>query len=116
MAFAELPAVEPLAVRAEVSHAYHLYMVQLVLKQLRGTRAEIFSALVAEGIGVNVHYIPVHLHPFYRERFGTRPGLCPVAEAAYECMITLPVFPQMSDRDVEDVIDAVYKVVEGYHR
>ena len=80
------------------------------------TRAKVFSALRAEGIGINVHYIPVHLHPFYRERFGTKPGLCPVAEAAYERLITLPIFPRMTDDDVEDVIAAVYKVLRRYQR
>lgn len=113
-AFAEIPAVEPLGVREEVSHAYHLYMVRLNLEQLQVTRGEVFAALVAEGIGVNVHYIPVHLHPFYRERFGTGPGLCPVAEAAYERLITLPMFPRMSDGDVGDVIAAVRKVTGAY--
>lgn len=115
-AFAEIPAVEPLGVRNDVSHAYHVYMIRLDLSQLRVTRAKVFSALRAEGIGVNVHYIPAHLHPFYRERFGTGPGLCPVAEAAYERLITLPIFPRMNDDDVDDVIAAVRKVTEGYKR
>lgn len=115
-AFAEMPAVEPLEVRKDVSHAYHVYMIRLNLAQLRVTRAKVFSALRAERIGVNVHYIPVHLHPFYRKRFGTEPGLCPVAEAAYERLITLPIFPQMGDKDVDDVISAVHKVTEAYKR
>lgn len=115
-AFAEIPAVKPLGVRPKVSHAYHLYVVRLELERLQVTRAGVFAALRAEGIGVNVHYIPVHLHPFYRKRFGTGPGLCPVAEAAYEQIITLPLFPRMSDKDVEDVITAVHKVIEVYRR
>jgi len=115
-AFTDIPAVEPLGVREDVSHAYHLYMIRLDLKRLRATRAEVFAALRAEGIGVNVHYIPVHLHPFYRERFATGPGSCPVAEAAYERLITLPIFPRMSDDDVDDVIAAVHKIVEAYRR
>jgi perosamine synthetase len=113
-AFAETPAVEPLGVREDVSHAYHLYVIQLALTQLQVTRAEVFKALRAEGIGVNVHYIPVHLHPFYRERFGTGPGLCPVAEGAYEQLISLPIFPAMTDDDVGDVIMAVHKVISAY--
>ena len=115
-AFADLPAVQPLGVRDEVSHAYHLYMIQLDLERLNVDRAQVFPALVAEGIGVNVHYIPVHFHPFYRKNFGTRPRLCPIAEAAYERLITLPLFPRMSDEDVEDVIMAVRKVTEAYIR
>ena len=115
-AFAELSTVEPLAVREEVSHAYHLYMIRLDVRRLRVTRAEVFAALVAEGIGVNVHYVPVHLHPFYREHFGTGLGSCPVAEAAYERLITLPMFPRMGDEDVDDVIAAVRKVMKAYCR
>jgi len=113
-AFAEVSAVEPLAVRADVSHAYHLYVIRLDLTQLRATRAEIFSALRAEGIGVNVHYIPVHLHPYYRERFRHRAGECPVAEDAYGRLISLPMFHGMTDADVADVIRAVRKVVKSY--
>jgi perosamine synthetase len=115
-AFAEVPAVRPLDVRAEVSHAYHLYVVRLDLTRLQVTRGQVFAALRAEGIGVNVHYIPVHLHPFYRKRFGTCPGLCPVAEAAYQEIITLPIFPRMGEKDIEDVMYAVKKVVGAYLR
>jgi perosamine synthetase len=115
-AFGPISEVEPLHVRAYATHAYHLYIVRLDLAQLQATRAEVYSALRAEGIGVNVHYVPVHLHPFYRKTFGTRPGLCPVAEAAHEDLITLPIFPGMSDTDVLDVTAAVTKVVEAYAR
>jgi len=113
-AFSEMSAVEPLGVRTDVAHAYHLYMIRLKLDQLQADRATIFKALRAERIGVNVHYIPVHLHPFYRQQLGTGPGLCPVAEAAYEQILSLPIFPRMSDADVEDVIPALQKVVEAY--
>jgi perosamine synthetase len=113
-AFTEISAVRPLAVRAGAEHAYHLYPILLELERLSADRNTVFSALRAEGIGVNMHYIPVHLHPFYRERFGTGPGLCPVAEDAYECLITLPVFPQMSDEDADDVVAAVHKVVSRF--
>ena len=113
-AFAGLPAVKPLSVRGDVSHAYHLYVVLLGLGALRSGRAEIFTALRLAGIGVNVHYIPVHLHPYYLRRFGTRPGMCPAAEAAYERILTLPLFPGMSDADAEQVIGAVRKVL-GEH-
>ena len=76
----------------------------------------IFRALRAENIGVNVHYIPVHLHPYYRERFAYRGGEFPVAEAAYESLISLPMFHGMSDEDVEDVVKAVDKVSGNYSR
>jgi perosamine synthetase len=111
-AFAEVEGVTPLTVRPDVGHAYHLYVVQLELAHLRGGRAEVYRALRDEGIGVNVHYIPVHLHPYYRERFGTEPGLCPNAEQAYERILTLPLFPRMSDSDVDDVVRAVTGVLK----
>jgi perosamine synthetase len=60
-----------------------------------------------EGIGVNVHYLPVHLHAYYRERFGTGRGLCPAAEAAYDERLTLPLFPAMTDADVDRVVAAL---------
>jgi len=113
-AFAKTPAVRPLGLRPDVSHAYHLYVIQLALERLKVNRADVFAALHAEGIGVNVHYIPVHLHPFYRERFGSGPGLCPVAESAYERLLTIPLFPEMSNGDVNDVVAAVRKVVVSY--
>lgn len=113
-AFAGLTAVAPLTTRPEVSHAYHLYVVRFDLSQLTVDRNTLFQALRTEGMGVNLHYIPVHLHPFYRQRLGTRPGLCPAAEAAYAEIMSLPIFPQMSDEDVQDVITAVSKIVTAY--
>jgi len=113
-AFTEVAGIQLVAVRPEVRHSYHLYVIKLDLDQLRVDREQVFAALRAEGIGVNVHYIPVHLHPFYRRRFATGPGLCPVSEAAYERLITLPIFPGMSDADIDDVIDAVKKVIGHY--
>ena len=74
----------------------------------------IFRALRAENIGVNVHYIPVHLHPYYRDQFGHAEGHCHVAEAAYERLISLPMFHGMTDADVMDVIQAVSKVISHY--
>jgi perosamine synthetase len=107
-AFANVRDLGRLAVRPEVSHAYHLYVVQVA-----AGRARVFVALRAAGLGVNVHYIPVHLHPYYRRHYGTGPGLCPVAEGAYERIISLPIFPRMSDRDVARVVEAVAQVCRG---
>jgi UDP-4-amino-4,6-dideoxy-N-acetyl-beta-L-altrosamine transaminase len=104
------------AARSEVSPAWHLYPIRLDLAKLSVGRGEIFRALRAENIGVNVHYIPVHLHPYYRERFGYRGREFPVAEAAYESLISLPMFHGMSHGDVEDVVRAVEKVMLHYTR
>jgi len=113
-AFADILGLKPLGLRADISHAYHLYVIRLDTERLSTDRAGLFRSLRAEGIGVNVHYIPVHLHPFYRNRFGTGAGMCPVAEDAYEKILSLPIFPRMSDQEVDDVIDAVTKVVDSY--
>jgi perosamine synthetase len=115
-AFADLPEVELLACRADSSHAYHLYVIMLNLEQLTVDRSTVFAALRAEGIGANVHYIPVHLQPYYQQHFGTGPGLCPVAESAYARILSLPIFPAMADEDIADTIAAVRKVVEAYQK
>jgi perosamine synthetase len=112
--FREIPGIKPPATRPDVESAWHLYPIRLELKKLRADRTEIFRALRAEGIGVNVHYIPVHLHPYYRRRFGYSGGEYPIAEEAYERLISLPIFHGMSNQDVEDVIEAVTKVVRYY--
>lgn len=113
-AFRQLPGLIPPVARPEAKPAWHLYPVRLDLKKLTSNRGQIFRALRAENIGVNVHYIPVHYHPYYRERFGLQPGSFPVAEDAYERLISLPMFHAMTDQDAEDVIAAVQKVVGHY--
>jgi perosamine synthetase len=108
-----LPA-QPLTVRPGVGHAYHLYVLRLDTERLSVGRDRVFDALRAEGVGANVHWAPVHLHPLYRERLGTTPGMCPVAEEAASRILSLPMFPAMSDDDVDDVIDACTKVLGAY--
>jgi perosamine synthetase len=100
--------------RIDVLPAWHLYPIRFDQSHFRVGRSEIFAALRAENIGVNVHYIPVHTHPFYRKRFGYHGGEYPVAEAAYETLISLPMFHGMTDRDAENVIDATEKVFGHY--
>lgn len=109
-AFADLGALAPLVRRPEADHAYHLYVVRLRTERPEEDRETLLQGLRARGIAGNVHYIPVHLHPFYRRRFGTGPGLCPVAEDAYRRIVSLPLFPAMSDGDVERVVAAVREV------
>jgi dTDP-4-amino-4,6-dideoxygalactose transaminase len=115
-AFSDLDGVMMPVVRAEVNPAWHLYPIRLVLEKLTANRAEIFRALRAENIGVNVHYIPVHMHPYYRDRFGYKGGEFPIAEDAYERLISLPMFHGMSDQDVDDVIQAVGKVINHFQK
>jgi len=114
--FREQAAIMQPVVRTDVNPAWHLYPIRLNLEKLSADRAQIFRALRAENIGVNVHYIPVHRHPYYRDRFGYRGGEYPVAEDAYERLISLPMFHGMSDQDVEDVVSAVNKIAGYYAR
>lgn len=101
---------------AEYSNSgWHIYVIQVKPDLMSVTRKEIFEAIQAENIGVNVHYLPVYLHPYYRD-LGYQKGICPNAEELYENMITLPLFPGMSNEDVNDVIRAVNKVVNYYRK
>jgi len=93
----------------------HLYVIKLDLNKLKADRKEIYNALLAENIGVNVHYIPVYWHPYY-QKLGYKKGLCPKAEELYNSILTLPLFPAMTDNDVEDVIGGVYKIINYYRK
>ncbi|MFC1917385.1 UDP-4-amino-4,6-dideoxy-N-acetyl-beta-L-altrosamine transaminase [Chloroflexota bacterium] len=115
-AFADLAEIILPVERDYVRAVYHIYVIQLLLEKLTVGRKEIFQALRAENIGVNVHYVPVHLHPFYQRKFGYKWGDFPKAERYYDRAITLPIFPRMSDKDVADVIEAVRKVISHFRR
>ncbi len=114
--FRNMPGVLPPRVRRDVNPAWHLYPIRLDSTMLAADRGEVFRALRAENIGVNVHYIPVHRHPYYRDRFGYKGGEYPVAEGAYECLISLPMFHGMSDIDVEDVMRALGKILAHFEK
>ena len=119
-AIASIPGIQPLDLRPDVipakhqtpcnsrsSHAYHLYVVRVDPSR----RDMIFSALRKAGFGVNVHYIPVHLHPYYRRKFKIKPGLCPKAEEAYKGVLSLPIFQGLSDQQVQEVVAAVIRAL-----
>lgn len=95
----------------DIEHAWHLYPIRVSASIDRG---DVFRALRAEGLGVNVHYVPVHLHPYYRTRFGFTGGEFPRAESAYAQLISLPMFHGMTDADADDVMTAVQKVMAYY--
>jgi perosamine synthetase len=114
-AFSALPEIEPLTILSDRESSWHLYVIRLNLERLSVGRAEVFRALRAENIGVNVHYIPVPWHPYY-QKLGYTKGQWPVAEAAYERLISLPIFPAISEKDVEDVVAACFKVVVAYRK
>ncbi|RJP85534.1 MAG: UDP-4-amino-4,6-dideoxy-N-acetyl-beta-L-altrosamine transaminase [Desulfobacteraceae bacterium] len=109
-AFKDRPGIVPLTVNPDAKHAYHLYVVKVTAQP---GRDELFRRMRDAGIGVNVHYVPVHFHPFYRERFGHEKGLCPVAEAAYGQILSLPVWPGMADDQAEHVLNTIQSVFVG---
>lgn len=102
--------------KPDVKSSYHLYMIQLDFEMLKVNRRKIFDALRAENIGVHVHYIPVHLQPYYKQMFGYKKGDYPNAEEYYSNALTLPLFPKMKDSDVDDVINALDKVINFYRK
>lgn len=115
-AFARWPELETPPDPPHVEHAWHLYMLRLRLERLTITRDEFIRELTRANIGTSVHFIPLHLHPFYRETYGFKPGDFPRALDAYQRMISLPIYPGMSDGDVEDVIAAVGSTVEAHRK
>lgn len=91
--------------------SWHLYIIRLNLAKINATRKDIFEALIAQNIGVNVHYIPVHTLSYYQQ-LGYKKGSMPIAEELYEAIITLPLFPKMKNNDVEYVINILINVLE----
>ena len=104
------------AVREGAVHAWHLYPIALELERLSCDRARIIEELRAENIGTTVNFIPVHFHPYYRDALGLPPGSYPVAEDAFRRAITLPLYPRMTDGDLDDVCTALRKVIGHYRR
>jgi dTDP-4-amino-4,6-dideoxygalactose transaminase len=115
-AFAAYPELEPPPVPAHVGHAWHLYMLRLRPERLASTRDELIRELADVNIGTSVHFIPLHLQPFYRDTYGLAPDAYPHALDAYQREISLPIYPGMSDDDVEDVIAAVTALVVRHRR
>lgn len=111
-AFAGLSGVNPLKRAEECTHAYHLYVVRIDPTVPGIDRATAYEALRAEGIGVNVHYRPVHQLSLYANDASGQAANCPRAELAYAQILSLPIFPKMADEDVADVINACRKVFE----
>lgn len=113
-AFSGLGAAKPLSCRPEVSHAYHLYVLRLDRDSCPASRCEVFASLRRMGVDVQVHYIPVYFHPYYRSQFGFRPGLCPVTEEAYQDVLSLPMFPALTEQQIQHVITSVQQTLGAF--
>ena len=113
-AFSGQPALQIPADSTESRHAWHLYLLRLNLDTLRIDRAQFVQEMKNRNIGVSVHFIPLHIHPYYRDLYGYRPDDFPAAFEQYLRVISLPAYSKMSDQDVADVVAAVLDVVESF--
>ncbi len=114
-AFSEIPEIFVQKEIPESDTTRHLYIIQLKLDKLSCSRREFYDALSAENVQCQIHYVPVYWFPYY-QKLGFEKGLCPVAEGIYKGIMSIPLYPLMTDEDVEDVITAVKKVVEAYRK
>lgn len=110
-AFRNLPEISPLSTQDNVQHAWHLYVIQLNLERLRIGRQEFIERLQQKHIGCSVHFIPLHLHPYYRSTWGYSSANFPVATHAFERMVSLPLYSRMSEGEVSRTIDAVRELI-----
>jgi len=115
-AFTNLPEIRTPVCRPDVLHSWHLYMIQLEPERLHISRNQFIEALKKENIGTSVHFIPLHLHPYYRNTFGYKPTDFMNASAVFERIVSLPIYPRMTEADVQDVIGAVTNIVSKYRR
>jgi dTDP-4-amino-4,6-dideoxygalactose transaminase len=113
-AFSRLEELQTPVERPEVEHAWHLYVVRLNLDRFQLSRNRFIEELKTRNIGASVHFIPIHLHPYYRDKYGYQPEDFPVAYREYQRIVSLPLSPRMADRDVADVIEAIYDIVEKH--
>ncbi|MGF1506832.1 MAG: DegT/DnrJ/EryC1/StrS aminotransferase family protein [Chloroflexi bacterium] len=113
-AFGPISALTLPPEREHVDHAWHLYVLRLNLDELTIDRSRFIEELRARNIGTSVHFIPIHLHPYYREKYGYQPGDYPAAYEAYQGLVSLPLHPGLTDADVDDVTAAVRSVVEQF--
>ena len=115
-AFGDQEALEIPVERADVTHAWHLYTLRLRPDALRIGRDQFVQELTRRNIGTSVHFIPIHLHPYYRDTYGYAPDALPVAFSNFERIFSLPLHPRLSDGDVADVVEAVLDVANAFRR
>ena len=113
-AFADVHGIEPPTVKDDVDPMFHLYAVEIDPERFGCSRKGFVNAMHAENIGVQVHYVPLHYHPFFQEEYGYERGMFPEAESAYERIVSLPLFPAMGGDDVADVIRAIQRLAKHF--
>ncbi len=105
--FSNSTSITPLTCRNISGHAYHLYVIKVPQRDI------VFTKMRERNIGVNVHYLPIHLHNLYRKKIGTHEGLCPIAEESYSSILSIPIFPDLSDDDQQYIIDSLKEITEA---
>jgi dTDP-4-amino-4,6-dideoxygalactose transaminase len=114
--FADLPEIRTPICRPDLQHAWHLYVIQLELERLTINRNQFIETLKQENIGTSVHFIPLHLHPYYQKTFGYTPADFPHASAVFHRIVSLPIFPKMTEADTRHVIRTVRNIVRQCRR
>jgi len=115
-AFSDLPVKTPYVAYPKDTHSWHLYVLQLELESLSINRDRFIELMAEEGIGTSVHFIPLHLHPYWRDQYGYKPEDFPIALDVFNRAVSLPIYPKMTDDDVERVITAVNKILSSYSK
>lgn len=112
--FGDMEEIQPPLVEQDNQHAWHLYIIRLNLDKLTIDRAQFIEEMRARNIGTSVHFIPLHMHPYYRSTYGYSPDDLPNASYVYQRIVSLPIYSRMTDEDVNDVIDAVKDITRRY--
>ena len=114
--FKDFPEITVPRVLDDIDHAWHLYVIQLDVDRLRIGRNDMIDQLKKQGIGTSVHFIPLHLHPYYRDNCGYSPKDFPIASAAFERIISLPIYPKMTEDDIQRVIEVTTNLIKANRR
>ena len=114
--FKDIPQIITPTIKSYTKHAWHLYPILVNTDLIEISRNEFIEALKAENIGTSVHFIPLHLHPYYKEKYGFKRGDYPNAENIFDHEISLPLYPRMTNEDTADVVHAVKKIIKNYLR
>lgn len=115
-AFKDITEIKLPVIRDYGTHAWHLYVIQLSLEMLKIDRAQFIKRMKEKGIGCSVHFIPLHLHPYYKKTFMYKPAEFPVATSVYERIVSLPIYPKMKSEDVDYVIDNIRQIIKENRR
>lgn len=115
-AFEEIPEIKTPTLRKYGTHAWHLYVIQLNLEMLKINRAQFIEKMGERKIGCSVHFIPLHLHPYYKRKFGNQSKDLPVATRAFGRIVSLPIYPKMTHKDVTYVIENVINIIKENKR